>query len=121
MRQTQRAAAAARYPGKYLLRKYPNRRIYDCKRSCYITLVDVLTLVSQGKDVMVMDYQNNDVTRECLFATLGVCEEHSREPVLKVETLREMVRTSVSNIPASTIERLQNTKKTNHTSGAAAS
>ena len=38
-----------------LIKKYPNRRLYDTKTSTYITLADVKKLVLEGQEFQVVD------------------------------------------------------------------
>ena len=38
-----------------LIKKYPNRRLYDTRTSTYITLVDVKELVLSHEDFAVVD------------------------------------------------------------------
>jgi polyhydroxyalkanoate synthesis repressor PhaR len=42
------------------LRRYPNRRFYDCSRSCYITLADIENLVLQGRTIAVEDSRTGE-------------------------------------------------------------
>lgn len=51
-----------------LIKKYPNRRLYDTKTSAYITLVDVKDLVLQNEDFSVVDAKTgDDLTRSILL------------------------------------------------------
>jgi polyhydroxyalkanoate synthesis repressor PhaR len=53
------------------LRRYPNRRFYDCHRSCYITLTDIEALVLQGRTIAVEDSRTGeDLTRRVLTQIL---------------------------------------------------
>jgi polyhydroxyalkanoate synthesis repressor PhaR len=50
-----------------LVKKYPNRRLYDTRASRYITLDDLEKMVRQGEDVAVQDAQDGrDLTQETL-------------------------------------------------------
>jgi len=47
-----------------VIKKYPNRRLYDTVESRYITLADVRRLVVERIDFVVVDKKNNaDITR----------------------------------------------------------
>jgi len=41
--------------GPRVLKKYPNRRLYDTRNSSYITLADVKQMVLAGEDFEVRD------------------------------------------------------------------
>jgi polyhydroxyalkanoate synthesis repressor PhaR len=50
-----------------LVKKYPNRRLYDTRNSRYITLDDLEKMVRGGEDVAVQDAQDGrDLTQETL-------------------------------------------------------
>ncbi len=43
-----------------LIKKYPNRRLYDTKTSVYITLADVKKLVMGGEEFQVVDAKTGE-------------------------------------------------------------
>src|SRR5688572_25802747 len=50
-----------------LVKKYPNRRLYDTQDSRYITVDDLETRIRRGADVMVQDASTGqDLTQETL-------------------------------------------------------
>ena len=50
-----------------LVKKYPNRRLYDTRHSRYITLDDLEKTIRAGEDVVVQDAQDGrDLTQETL-------------------------------------------------------
>jgi polyhydroxyalkanoate synthesis repressor PhaR len=50
-----------------LIKKYPNRRLYDTQTSSYITMADVKQLVLGNEDFVVVDAKSNeDLTRSIL-------------------------------------------------------
>ena len=51
-----------------IIKKYPNRRLYDTELSKYIMLEDVRWLVREGVDFVVRDSQSDeDLTRSILL------------------------------------------------------
>jgi polyhydroxyalkanoate synthesis repressor PhaR len=51
-----------------VIKKYPNRRLYDTKESRYITLEDLAQLVKEGADVVVQDATSGaDLTQATLM------------------------------------------------------
>jgi len=51
-----------------IIKKYPNRRLYDTELSRYITLSDIRELVMKGTDFQVVDTNTNeDLTRSILL------------------------------------------------------
>jgi len=50
-------------PGTIIIKKYPNRRLYNTSQSAYITLEDVSDLIKSGFQIQVMDVSTgNDIT-----------------------------------------------------------
>jgi polyhydroxyalkanoate synthesis repressor PhaR len=46
-----------------LIKKYPNRRLYDTKTSSYITLADVKQMVLKQEDFQVVDASSRRISR----------------------------------------------------------
>jgi polyhydroxyalkanoate synthesis repressor PhaR len=75
-----------------VIKKYPNRRLYDTVESRYITLADVQRLVLEKADFVVIDKKNNaDITRSILLQVISDQEQHG-EPVLTQEFLTQVIR-----------------------------
>ena len=74
-----------------LIKKYPNRRLYDTQTSAYITLADVKQLVLEGGEFKVVDAKTDeDITHNVL--TQIIMEEESRgETMLPVNFLRQLI------------------------------
>ena len=54
--------------GTRVIKKYPNRRLYDTEQSRYITLSDIRKLVMRGSDFQVVDSNSSeDLTRSILL------------------------------------------------------
>jgi len=77
-----------------VVRKYPNRRLYDTSSSRYINLEDIAAFVRQGKDVQVLDAQSGeDLTRVTL--TQIIMDDAKQEPTgLPLEMLRQLIVSS---------------------------
>ena len=59
-------------PSERVIKKYPNRRLYDTEVSHYVTLDDVRALVMHGVNFRVLDTSNNeDITRAILLKNLS--------------------------------------------------
>src|SRR3984893_14244657 len=65
-----------------VIKKYPNRRLYDTIESRYITLADVRRLVVERIDFIVVDKKDNaDITRSILLQVIAA-QEHLPEHIL---------------------------------------
>ncbi|MGE0311555.1 MAG: polyhydroxyalkanoate synthesis repressor PhaR [Lautropia sp.] len=75
-----------------LIKKYPNRRLYDTQTSAYITLADVKQLVLDSEDFKVVDAKTQaDLTRSILLQII-LEEEAGGAPLFSSETLGHMIR-----------------------------
>jgi len=75
-----------------LLKKYPNRRLYDTRISSYITLGDVRQLVLDGEEFEVRDARSDqDITRLVLLQIIIEREEEG-QPMLSAAALQLMIR-----------------------------
>lgn len=75
-----------------IIKKYPNRRLYDTEISSYITLEDVRHLVLQHVDFCVQDAKSKaDITRSILLQIILEREEGG-EPIFSEPVLQEIIR-----------------------------
>ena len=75
-----------------VLKKYPNRRLYDTQTSSYITLADVKQMVLRGEDFEVRDAKSSeDLTRSILLQII-LEEESGGVPMFSTETLSQIIR-----------------------------
>jgi polyhydroxyalkanoate synthesis repressor PhaR len=75
-----------------VIKKYPNRRLYDTVESRYITLADVRRLVVERIDFVVVDKKNNaDITRSILLQVIAE-QEHLAEPILTQDFMVNVIR-----------------------------
>ena len=75
-----------------IVKKYPNRRLYDTEESRYITLADVRRLVLDKIDFVVIDKASqDDITRNILLQVIAESEAHG-DPVMSKEFLSQVIR-----------------------------
>lgn len=75
-----------------VIKKYPNRRLYDTHLSRYITLADVRKLVMQGIEISVIDTNTDeDLTRSILLQIMFE-EETGGQPLFTKEMLGQIIR-----------------------------
>jgi len=75
-----------------IIKKYPNRRLYDTGRSSYIRLDDIHQLICSQTPIRVLDQRSGaDITHAILMQTLALLEE--RQPqLLGTTALLAMIR-----------------------------
>jgi polyhydroxyalkanoate synthesis repressor PhaR len=75
-----------------LIKKYPNRRLYDTATSSYITLADVKKLVLEQIPFKVMDAKSSeDLTRSILLQII-LEEEGAGAPMFSSDMLSHIIR-----------------------------
>ncbi|HEB97063.1 MAG TPA: polyhydroxyalkanoate synthesis repressor PhaR [Sedimenticola thiotaurini] len=79
-------------PDTRIIKKYPNRRLYDTEESRYITLASIRELVMQGIDFRVLDTNSGeDLTRSILLQIM-LEEESGGEPLFSAPMLAQIIR-----------------------------
>jgi len=75
-----------------LIKKYPNRRLYDTQTSAYVTLSDIKALVMSGEVFRVLDAKtDDDLTRNILLQII-LEEEAGGAPVFSSQMLSQIIR-----------------------------
>ncbi|MFG6456214.1 polyhydroxyalkanoate synthesis repressor PhaR [Roseateles sp. BYS96W] len=89
---TEETPAGAAKPGVRILKKYPNRRLYDTQTSSYITLADVKRMVLDGIAFEVHDAKTHeDLTRSILLQII-LEEETGGVPMFSASSLAQIIR-----------------------------
>ena len=95
-----------------LIKKYPNRRLYDTKTSAYITLGDVKDLVLKYEAFKVVDAKTGeDLTRSILLQII-LEEETGGVPMFSSELLSGFIRFYGSTMQGMLGKYLENNMKT---------
>jgi polyhydroxyalkanoate synthesis repressor PhaR len=75
-----------------VIKKYPNRRLYDTATSSYITLSDIKTMVMSHVDLVVQDAKTQeDLTRSILLQVI-LEEETAGVPLFSEAALANIIR-----------------------------
>ncbi len=79
-------------PKPRVIKKYPNRRLYDTEISSYITIEDVRQLIIDGEEFEVRDARSgDDLTRQVLLQIIAEHEQDG-EPLLSTQLLSQIIR-----------------------------
>jgi polyhydroxyalkanoate synthesis repressor PhaR len=94
MASTRRAGApkTAASTGPRILKKYPNRRLYDTQVSSYITLADVKTMVLSGLAFEVRDAKTGDDLTRSILLQIILEEETGGVPIFSTTMLSQIIR-----------------------------
>jgi len=76
-----------------ILKKYPNRRIYDTDTSQFITLEDVRQMILAQQPLRVVHSKSgDDITRSVLLQIITELENEGHQSLLTDRVLEELIR-----------------------------
>lgn len=75
-----------------LIKKYPNRRLYDTQTSAYITLCDIKTFVLSHTPFRVVDARSHQDLTRCILMQIILDEELGQSPLFSCDMLSQMIR-----------------------------
>ena len=85
------AASTASKPQR-VIKKYPNRRLYDTATSSYVTLSEIKQLVMQGETFVVRDAKSGEDLTRSLLLQIILEEESSGAPMFTEAVLANIIR-----------------------------
>ncbi|UOD49637.1 polyhydroxyalkanoate synthesis repressor PhaR [Orrella daihaiensis] len=75
-----------------IIKKYPNRRLYDTQTSSYITLSDVKQLVLENEIFKVVDAKSGEELTRSILLQIILEEESGGVPMFSSEMLAQIIR-----------------------------
>ena len=75
-----------------IIKKYPNRRLYDTRTSTYITVTDVKQLVLDQEVFKVVDAKTNDDLTRAILLQILLEEESGGKPIFTEMVLANIIR-----------------------------
>src|SRR4051812_34174388 len=75
-----------------LIKKYPNRRLYDTQTSSYITLSDVKQLVLNNEEFTVVDAKSEEDLTRAILLQIILEEEANGSPMFSSSALSQIIR-----------------------------
>jgi polyhydroxyalkanoate synthesis repressor PhaR len=79
-------------PAQRVIKKYPNRRLYDTDTSTYITLTEVKRLVMEHESFVVRDAKSNDDLTRSILLQIILEEEAGGTPMFSEAALANLIR-----------------------------
>ncbi|MCC7354066.1 MAG: pesticidal protein Cry15Aa [Anaerolineae bacterium] len=76
-----------------MIRRYPNRKLYDTAAKRYVTLEGIADLVRRGEDVQVVDYETGDDLTAIILAQIILEEARQKSGLLPRALLTGLIRT----------------------------
>ncbi len=77
---------------KILIKKYPNRRLYNTETSSYITVKDVAELIKQGDRVEVQEVNNGDDVTALVLTQIVMDKAKNNQGLLPVSLLHLVIQ-----------------------------
>jgi polyhydroxyalkanoate synthesis repressor PhaR len=77
-----------------VIRKYPDRRLYDPGASRYVKLDDIARLVREGTDVKVLDARSGRDLTSAILTQIIVEDARNRDTALPIQLLQQLIRAS---------------------------
>ncbi|NYI20120.1 polyhydroxyalkanoate synthesis repressor PhaR [Xanthomonas arboricola] len=78
--------------GLRIIKKYPNRRLYDTEISSYITIEDVRQLIIDGEEFEVRDAKSGEDLSRAVLLQIIADQEQDGEPMLSTQLLSQIIR-----------------------------
>jgi len=79
-------------PDTRIIKKYPNRRLYDTQTSTYITVSDVKQLVLDQEDFKVVDAKSSEDLTRAILLQIILEEESGGKPIFSPAVLSNIIR-----------------------------
>lgn len=86
------AAKNGKSAASRIIKKYPNRRLYDTETSAYITLAEVRQLVMDSALFVVLDAKNGDDLTRSILLQIILEEESGGAPMFTEAVLANIIR-----------------------------
>jgi polyhydroxyalkanoate synthesis repressor PhaR len=77
-----------------LIKRYPNRKLYDTEAKRYVTLEEVAELVRHGQEVRVTDHESGEDVTSLTLAQIILEQEKKRTGFLPISLLTNLIRSS---------------------------
>ena len=83
---------SSNYGNDRVIKKYPNRRLYDTQTSAYVTLSDIKKLVMAQERFVVVDAKTGENLTRSILMQIILEEESVGTPLFSTEALSQMIR-----------------------------
>ncbi|THB80761.1 MAG: transcriptional regulator [Desulfobacteraceae bacterium] len=84
--------------GTIIIKKYPNRRLYNTEESSYITLEDVSDLIKKGFRVQVIDVNTQDDVTPLILTQIIMNKAKEDNAILPVSLLHLVIQYGESHL-----------------------
>ena len=75
-----------------IIKKYPNRRLYDTEDSCYIKLLEIKDMIERDISIKVIDSNSEEEITRSILLQIILEQESNKEPLFTTENLVNFIR-----------------------------
>ena len=75
-----------------IIKKYPNRRLYDTEESCYIKLIEIKEMIENGISIKVIDSTSEEEITRSILLQIILEQESNKQPLFSTENLINFIR-----------------------------
>jgi polyhydroxyalkanoate synthesis repressor PhaR len=75
-----------------IIKKYPNRRLYDTEKSSYIKLAEVHDLIKKGEEFKVVDANSGEDISRSILIQIIIEQEGGDKPIFTTDMLTNFIR-----------------------------
>jgi polyhydroxyalkanoate synthesis repressor PhaR len=79
-------------PDPLVLKKYSNRRLYDTRNSCYVTLEDVAMMIRSGEQVQIQDATTGEDVTAFILTQIVLEAAKRKNSLLPVSVLHLIIQ-----------------------------
>ena len=81
-----------------IIKRYQNRKLYDTRHSCYVTLDDIEGLIKNGEDLCVIDNRTGEDLTSVTLTQIILEEEKKKRNILPIATLKNIIQSGGEQI-----------------------
>lgn len=81
-----------------IIKKYPNRRLYNTRESAYITVEDVAELIKKGNRIQVLDVKTGDDVTPIVLTQIVMNKAKEDNTILPVSLLHLIIQYGESHL-----------------------
>jgi polyhydroxyalkanoate synthesis repressor PhaR len=93
-----------------LIKRYPNRKLYDTERKKYIKLNDIVSFIQQGNDLQVVENETGEDITSLVLTQILLEERKFRRIFLPLPVLKRLVVLGSDQKPAESAQSEAKTK-----------
>ncbi len=76
-----------------LIKRYPNRKLYDTEAKCYVTLEHIAEMIREGQDVEVIDHETGEDLTTLTLSQIILDQEKKQAGFLPRSLMTSLIRT----------------------------